>query len=168
MAGSGAGSNLVQGFLLTNVSATSSSNATPLSTYGTFGVNDSGGALAEARGFTKWTFSLIQTGTVALAGYQVTILGTMDPNANQTWWYAVQGRTPSGVSYMLANRDASKRTFPEAFGAARVRPIENYRGRDGQQRRHRLVQRSRASDSVGARHVGERCSWLPKRHTLGY
>ena len=35
-------------------------------------------------------------------------------------------RVPSGVSYMLANRDASKRTFPEAFGAARVRPIENY------------------------------------------
>ncbi len=35
-------------------------------------------------------------------------------------------RVPSGVSYMLANRDASKRTFPDAFGAARVRPIENY------------------------------------------
>jgi uncharacterized circularly permuted ATP-grasp superfamily protein len=35
-------------------------------------------------------------------------------------------RVPSGVSYMLANRDASKRTFPDAFGAARVQPIENY------------------------------------------
>ena len=35
-------------------------------------------------------------------------------------------RVPSGVSYMLANREASKRTFPDAFGAARVRPIENY------------------------------------------
>ena len=35
-------------------------------------------------------------------------------------------RVPSGVSYMLANRDASKRTFPDAFGAAGVRPIENY------------------------------------------
>ena len=35
-------------------------------------------------------------------------------------------RVPSGVSYMLANRDASKRTFPDAFGAAHVRPIENY------------------------------------------
>jgi hypothetical protein len=64
--------------------------------------------LAEARGFTKWTFSLIQTGTVALAGYQVTILGTMDPNANQTWWYAVQGRTPSGVSALPAGGSPSQ------------------------------------------------------------
>lgn len=35
-------------------------------------------------------------------------------------------RVPSGVSYMLANREASKRTFPDAFRAAGVRPIERY------------------------------------------
>lgn len=35
-------------------------------------------------------------------------------------------RVPSGVSYMLANRDASKRTFPGAFRAAGVRPVERY------------------------------------------
>jgi len=35
-------------------------------------------------------------------------------------------RVPSGVSYMLANRDAAKRTFPEIFGSARVRPVERY------------------------------------------
>ena len=35
-------------------------------------------------------------------------------------------RVPSGVSYMLANRDASKRTFPATFKAAGVRPVERY------------------------------------------
>ncbi len=35
-------------------------------------------------------------------------------------------RVPSGVSYMLANRDAAKRTFPEIFRGAGVRPVERY------------------------------------------
>ena len=35
-------------------------------------------------------------------------------------------RVPSGVSYMLANRDASRRTFPGAFRRAGVRPVERY------------------------------------------
>jgi uncharacterized circularly permuted ATP-grasp superfamily protein len=35
-------------------------------------------------------------------------------------------RVPSGVSYMLANRDASRRTFPDVFRQAGVRPIERY------------------------------------------
>jgi len=35
-------------------------------------------------------------------------------------------RVPSGVSYMLANRDASKRTFPGTFRSAGVRPVERY------------------------------------------
>ncbi|MEJ2816686.1 MULTISPECIES: circularly permuted type 2 ATP-grasp protein [unclassified Caulobacter] len=35
-------------------------------------------------------------------------------------------RVPSGVSYMLANRDASKRTFPSAYREAGVRPVERY------------------------------------------
>jgi uncharacterized circularly permuted ATP-grasp superfamily protein len=35
-------------------------------------------------------------------------------------------RVPSGVSYMLANRDAAKRTFPGTFRAANVRPVERY------------------------------------------
>ena len=35
-------------------------------------------------------------------------------------------RVPSGVSYMLANRDASKRTFPGTYRAAGVRPVERY------------------------------------------
>lgn len=35
-------------------------------------------------------------------------------------------RVPSGVSYMLANRDAARRTFPGAFRTANVRPVERY------------------------------------------
>jgi uncharacterized circularly permuted ATP-grasp superfamily protein len=35
-------------------------------------------------------------------------------------------RVPSGVSYMLANRDAARRTFPDAFRRAGVRPVERY------------------------------------------
>src|SRR5271169_5354382 len=35
-------------------------------------------------------------------------------------------RVPSGVSYMLANRDAAKRTFPGAYRTAAVRPVERY------------------------------------------
>ncbi|HXU99336.1 MAG TPA: circularly permuted type 2 ATP-grasp protein [Caulobacteraceae bacterium] len=35
-------------------------------------------------------------------------------------------RVPSGVSYMLANRDASRRTFPNTFREAGVRPVERY------------------------------------------
>jgi uncharacterized circularly permuted ATP-grasp superfamily protein len=35
-------------------------------------------------------------------------------------------RVPSGVSYMLANRDASRRTFPGTFRKAGVRPVERY------------------------------------------
>jgi uncharacterized circularly permuted ATP-grasp superfamily protein len=35
-------------------------------------------------------------------------------------------RVPSGVSYMLSNRDAARRAFPNVFRASRVQPIEQY------------------------------------------
>ena len=35
-------------------------------------------------------------------------------------------RTPSGVSYMLENREAMLRLFPELFGDQRVAPVETY------------------------------------------
>jgi uncharacterized circularly permuted ATP-grasp superfamily protein len=35
-------------------------------------------------------------------------------------------RVPSGVSYMLANREASKRVFPGTFRGASVRPVDRY------------------------------------------
>lgn len=35
-------------------------------------------------------------------------------------------RVPSGVSYVLQNRMAMKRSFPQIFGASRVRPVDDY------------------------------------------
>jgi uncharacterized circularly permuted ATP-grasp superfamily protein len=35
-------------------------------------------------------------------------------------------RVPSGVSYVLENRDILKRTFPQVFEGLRVRPVEEY------------------------------------------
>jgi uncharacterized circularly permuted ATP-grasp superfamily protein len=35
-------------------------------------------------------------------------------------------RTPSGVSYMLENREAMMRLFPELFNRMRIAPIDNY------------------------------------------
>ncbi len=36
------------------------------------------------------------------------------------------GRTPSGVSYVLTNRQAMKRVFPKLFGKYEVRPVDEY------------------------------------------
>lgn len=38
-------------------------------------------------------------------------------------------RCPSGVSYVLENRAVMKRTFPQVFEAARVRPVDEYPSR---------------------------------------
>jgi uncharacterized circularly permuted ATP-grasp superfamily protein len=38
-------------------------------------------------------------------------------------------RCPSGVSYVLENRQVLKRTFPQVFAASRVRPIDDYPNR---------------------------------------
>ncbi|MBI3247206.1 MAG: circularly permuted type 2 ATP-grasp protein [Deltaproteobacteria bacterium] len=35
-------------------------------------------------------------------------------------------RCPSGVSYVLENRQIMKRTFPQVFGELRVRPVDDY------------------------------------------
>jgi uncharacterized circularly permuted ATP-grasp superfamily protein len=35
-------------------------------------------------------------------------------------------RTPSGVSYVLENREVMKRTFPQIFAGQRISPVENY------------------------------------------
>ena len=35
-------------------------------------------------------------------------------------------RCPSGVSYVLENREVMKRTFPQVFGGLRILPVEDY------------------------------------------
>ena len=38
-------------------------------------------------------------------------------------------RCPSGVSYVLENRQVLKRTFPQVFQASKVRPVDEYPGK---------------------------------------
>jgi uncharacterized circularly permuted ATP-grasp superfamily protein len=38
-------------------------------------------------------------------------------------------RVPSGVSYVLENRDLMKRTFPQVFEGLNIRPVDDYPGR---------------------------------------
>jgi hypothetical protein len=96
--GSGAGSNLVSGYLLSNVNANSGVVSSPTTTYGVPGQggNDSWGFASEVRAFSKFIFNLEQIGTVALSGFAVTIYGTVSPLAYQTFQYAIQGRNPAG------------------------------------------------------------------------
>jgi uncharacterized circularly permuted ATP-grasp superfamily protein len=61
-------------------------------------------------------------------GAYVNVCGT-DVIRNESGDYVVLEdnlRVPSGVSYMLSNRDAVKRAFPDLYRAARVRPVETY------------------------------------------
>ena len=58
---------------------------------------------------------------VHIAGIDVVRVGEND-------FYVLEdnARTPSGVSYMLENREVMMRLFPELFTKHRVAPIENY------------------------------------------
>ncbi len=47
-------------------------------------------------------------------------------DANDFYVLEDNARTPSGVSYMLENREVMMRLFPEVFAAHRVAPVENY------------------------------------------
>jgi hypothetical protein len=88
---SGAGSNLVSLYLLQSVNATGlTPNTTPTATYGTIGVNDSGGWCGEGRGFSKGSFQLIPIGS-GLVGVTVQLFVCTSPDAWQTWWNAIQG-----------------------------------------------------------------------------
>jgi uncharacterized circularly permuted ATP-grasp superfamily protein len=56
------------------------------------------------------------------------ICGTDLIRDNQGTYYVLEdnGRTPSGVSYVLENRAVMKRIFSNLFGAYRVRAVEDY------------------------------------------
>jgi uncharacterized circularly permuted ATP-grasp superfamily protein len=56
------------------------------------------------------------------------ITGTDLIKHNDGQYYVLEDnlRVPSGVSYVLGNRDIMKRTFPEVFQALGVRPIYDY------------------------------------------
>lgn len=56
-----------------------------------------------------------------IAGIDMVRTGTDD-------FYVLEdnARTPSGVSYMLENREAMLRLFPELFGQAKIQPVDQY------------------------------------------
>ncbi|MEO0801152.1 MAG: circularly permuted type 2 ATP-grasp protein [Cyanobacteria bacterium J06642_2] len=58
------------------------------------------------------------------------VIGTDLVRDRDGHWYVLEDnlRCPSGVSYMLQNREAMKNTFPELFQAMNVRSIANYPG----------------------------------------
>ena len=102
MPGNGAGAIFVSQYLLQNVTAPTPV-ANPNTTYGTIGFNDSGGVCGEARNFKQWTFALEQATTSgALSNISVTLYGTVNPAAWQTWWNAIQGRNNYGANPPLA------------------------------------------------------------------
>jgi len=62
------------------------------------------------------------------AGVYVHISGIDVVRVDADTFYVLEdnARTPSGVSYMLENREAMIRLFPELLGQLKVAPIENY------------------------------------------
>jgi uncharacterized circularly permuted ATP-grasp superfamily protein len=61
-------------------------------------------------------------------GIYVHIAGIDIVRVDESTFYVLEdnARTPSGVSYMLENREAMMRLFPELFATHRVAPVENY------------------------------------------
>lgn len=61
-------------------------------------------------------------------GVYVHIAGIDVVRVDEDTFYVLEdnARTPSGVSYMLDNREAMMRLFPELFVRHRVAPVENY------------------------------------------
>ena len=61
-------------------------------------------------------------------GVYTHIVGTDIVRTGEGEFYVLEdnARIPSGVSYMLENRETMMRMFPELFAAAHVRPVEDY------------------------------------------
>ena len=61
-------------------------------------------------------------------GVYTHIIGTDIVRTGENEFYVLEdnARTPSGVSYMLENRETMMQMFPELFHRNRVRPVENY------------------------------------------
>ena len=61
-------------------------------------------------------------------GVYTHIIGTDIVRTGEDQFYVLEdnARTPSGVSYMLENRETMMQMFPELFHQIRVRPVENY------------------------------------------
>ena len=63
-------------------------------------------------------------------GVYTHVVGTDIVRTGEGAFYVLEdnARIPSGVSYMLENRETMMRMFPELFSEAHVRPVEDYPG----------------------------------------
>ena len=61
-------------------------------------------------------------------GIYTHIIGVDIVRTGENQFYVLEdnARTPSGVSYMLENRETMMQLFPELFARVKVRPVENY------------------------------------------
>ncbi|MGL4636826.1 MAG: circularly permuted type 2 ATP-grasp protein [Beijerinckiaceae bacterium] len=61
-------------------------------------------------------------------GVYVHIAGVDVVRVDPDTFYVLEdnARTPSGVSYMLENREAMMRLFPDLFGKLKIAPVDNY------------------------------------------
>jgi uncharacterized circularly permuted ATP-grasp superfamily protein len=61
-------------------------------------------------------------------GVYTHIIGTDIVRTGEDEFYVLEdnARTPSGVSYMLENRETMMQMFPELFHLNKVQPVENY------------------------------------------
>ena len=73
-------------------------------------------------------FQPIMTQVKPAGGIYVHIAGIDIVRVDSETFYVLEdnARTPSGVSYMLENREAMLRLFPELFSAMRIRPVDDY------------------------------------------
>ncbi|MGD9912854.1 MAG: circularly permuted type 2 ATP-grasp protein [Rhizobiaceae bacterium] len=67
-------------------------------------------------------------GVTPPAGVYTHIIGVDIVRTAENEFYVLEdnARTPSGVSYMLENRETMMQLFPELFQQIKVRPVENY------------------------------------------
>lgn len=86
------------------------------------------GKIPEARVVENEQFVALAQGLDLPRGVHAHICGIDVVRVNENEFYVLEdnARTPSGVSYMLENREVMMRLFPGLFATAKVRPVETY------------------------------------------
>ncbi len=86
------------------------------------------GIVPEALIFRNPQYRLEMKGVRVPHDIHVHIAGIDVVRTGESEFYVLEdnARTPSGVSYMLENREVMMRLFPELFASHRVAPVDNY------------------------------------------
>ena len=86
------------------------------------------GLIPEALVYRNTYFRPEMVGVKVPHGIYVPVCGIDIVRVDADTFYVLEDnlRTPSGVSYMLENREISMRLFPELFNEHRVQPVEQY------------------------------------------